>query len=91
MDNQIQAMAEQAAVQLDLVRDDWLGRSGVTGVDVGFIWDGAVMTDQVGIRVKVEKLLEPSDVPEGELFPRYLTGVRVQVREERPLGPQISP
>ena len=82
MENKTQVMVERADAQLESVRDNWLGRTGVTGIDVGFLWKGAVMSDQVGIRVKVQKLLEPADVPEGELFPRYLGGVRVQVREE---------
>lgn len=79
---------EQAKVELDRVRDEWLRRSGVTGIDVGFLWRGSTMTDQVGIRVKVEKLLEPEDVPEGELFPRQLGEVPVQVRQEVAPSPQ---
>jgi hypothetical protein len=79
---------EQAKAELDRVRSEWLRRSGVTGVDVGFLWQGSTMTDQVGIRVKVEKLLEPEDVPEGELFPRHVGEVPVQVRQEAAPGPQ---
>ena len=79
---------DRAKEQLEPVRDDWLHRSGVTGIDIGFLWQGSTMSDQVGIRVKVEKLLEPGDIPEGEVFPRYLGEVRVQVREESAMGPQ---
>lgn len=79
---------ERAKAQLEPVRDEWMGRSGVTSIDVGFIWEGTTMTDEVGIRVKVEKLLEPEDVPTGELFPHHLGRVRVQVREEAQPGPQ---
>jgi hypothetical protein len=79
---------ERAKSQLEPVRDEWMRRPGVTGIDVGFIWEGTRMSEEIGIRVKVERLLDLEDVPDGELFPRYLGDVRVQVREEAPMGPQ---
>lgn len=88
MDQSVKQQVEAATIELDNVRDEWMRRSGVTGIDVGFLWHGKTMSDQIGIRVKVEKLLEPEDVPEGELFPRHLGDFRVQVREEPRLGPQ---
>jgi hypothetical protein len=88
MSQSTEERVELAKAEFDRVRDEWMRRSGVTGIDIGFIWRGATMTDEVGIRVKVEKLLEPEDVPEGELFPRHLGGVRVQVREEPQPGLQ---
>ena len=60
----------------------------MTGIDVGFLWKDGMMSDQVGIRVKVEQLLAPEEVPEGELFPRYLGDFRVQVLEEAAPEPQ---
>ncbi len=81
---------ERAKAELEPIREEWLARAGVTGIDVGFIWDGARMTDEVGIRVKVERVLELADVPEGERFPRHLGAVRVQVRQEPAMGPQAE-
>lgn len=79
---------ERAKLGLEPVREEWMSRSGVTGIDIGFLWEGSTMTDQVGIRVKVEKLMEPDEVPDGELFPRFLGHTKVQVREEPEMGPQ---
>jgi len=81
---------EAAIAALDEVRNDWLKRTGVTGVDVGFLWKDGVMTDVVGIRVKVREVLEPENVPDGELFPQYHRDFRVQVLEEAPPTPQRS-
>jgi hypothetical protein len=88
MKSEREATVEEAIAQLDLVREEWLGRSGVNGIDVGLLWDGATMSDRVGIRVKVEKLLDRAEVPEGELFPRHIGGIRVQIREEPAPGLQ---
>jgi hypothetical protein len=79
---------ERAKLELETVREEWMSRAGVTGIDVGFLWEASTMTEQVGIRVKVEKLLEPEEVPNGELFPRFLGQTRVQVRAEPEIGPQ---
>lgn len=88
MSGSTEKQVELAKAELEPVRDEWMRRSQVTGIDVGFIWKGSTMSDQIGIRVKVERLLEPEDVPEGELFPRYLGDIRVQVLEEPGMVPQ---
>ena len=88
MDQSVKQQVELASAELEQVRDEWMHRSGVTGIDIGFLWQGKTMSDQIGIRVKVEKLLEPDDVPVGELFPGHLGEFRVQVREEPQMGPQ---
>ena len=35
------------------IEAEYLGRPGVTGVDVGYKWTNGVMTDQVVIRIHV--------------------------------------
>lgn len=90
MANDTNQHVEAAIAALDEVRNDWLKRTGVTGVDVGFLWKDGMMTDVVGIRVKVREILEPDDVPNGELFPRYHRDFRVQVLEEAQPTPQRS-
>lgn len=88
MDNDLPSHVAAAVAALDQVRQDWQRRSGVTGIDVGFLWEEGRMTDQVGIRVMVEKVLAPEDVPPGELFPDSLEGIRVQVRQHEGYAPQ---
>lgn len=90
MAKDIDKQVEEAIAALDEVRSDWLKRSGVTGVDVGFLWKDGLLTDVVGIRVKVQEVLEPEDVPDGELFPKYHKDFRVQVFEEARPTPQRS-
>lgn len=70
-----------ATEALDAVRRDWMSRHGVISVEVARRWIDGVPTDQVGIRVTVEKLLPPDQVPEGEAFPEDLQGVPVDLVE----------
>lgn len=63
------------------VVDDWFARRGVVSVGVARRWRGGVPTDEVGIRVTVERVLPRADVPEGEMFPDDIDGVPVDVVE----------
>lgn len=74
----------EAIAELDRVRGEWLSRTGVTGVDVGFLMTEDGLSDEIGIRVKVRKKLPPDQVLEGELFPPKLGRFPVQVTESRP-------
>lgn len=79
-----------AIAELDKVRREWLRRRGVTGLDVGLLWQGDLISREVGIRVKVEKKLDLRDVPAGELFPDHLGMFRVQVLEEAAPVPEAA-
>ncbi len=66
---------------LEAVREEWLRRDGVTAVDLGFKWRQGRMTDQLAIRVHVVKKKRTADLPAGELFPREVQGIPVDVIE----------
>lgn len=74
-----QTSAAQTA--LATVIDEWMSRRGVVSIEVARRWCGGTPTDEVGIRVTVERLLPPEHVPEGELFPRTLDDVPVDIAE----------
>jgi hypothetical protein len=76
IDPQDLARAERV---LDLVRDEWLRRPGVTAVDLGFKWSGGEMTDVVSLRVHVANKRDAADLSEAELFPREIDGVPIDV------------
>lgn len=65
----------------------WLGRPGVTGMDIGFKYVGGKRTGEVAIRLFVRKKL--ADVPSAERFPGLLGKHKTDVieREFTPLGP----
>ena len=65
-----------------------MARRGVVSVEVARRWRDGAPTDEVGIRVTVERVLPPDEVPEGELFPSSLEGFPVDVVEGRP--PQLE-
>jgi hypothetical protein len=75
---------EAAIAALDTVVDDWMRRSGVVSVEVARRWRGQQPTDEVGIRVTVERILPADEVPDGELFPGDVDGVPVDITEGRP-------
>lgn len=82
-------LTRAAQTALANVIDDWYARRGVVSVEIARRWRGGVPTDEVGIRVTVEQLLAPAEVPEGELFPGELDGVPVDIVEGR--APVIEP
>ena len=59
---------QEAIEQLDTVRREWLRRPGVTGVDVGFKISKGKLTDQVAIRVHVERKLPPEALAPHDVF-----------------------
>ena len=88
MSNQIsQSEVDAAIAELDKVREQWLRRPGVTGVDVGFRFKDFVMTDELAIRVRVRKKLPLDLLEEGEAFPERLGRFAVDVIESES-GPQ---
>lgn len=70
-----------AQTALAAVIDDWFARRGVVSIGVARRWRNGAPTDEVGIRVTVDQVLPPSEVPDGELFPGELDGVPVDVVE----------
>ena len=83
-----QESTEAAIAALDTVVDEWMRRRGVVSVEVARRWRGQQPTDEVGIRVTVERILPEHDVPEGELFPDDVDGIPVDIVEGRPPTPE---
>jgi len=71
----------QAEAVLESVREEWLGREGVTAIDLGFKWSQGQMTDQLAVRVHVVKKKREIELSAGELFPKELQGIPVDVIE----------
>ncbi|MDQ4082045.1 MAG: S1 family peptidase [Actinomycetota bacterium] len=63
-----ESQVEKAIGQLDSVRREWLRRPGVTGVDVGYKIRGDKLTDELAVRVHVERKLPPEALPAYETF-----------------------
>lgn len=59
---------EAAIEQLDRVRNSWLRRPNVTAVDVGFKIKEREITDQLAVRVHVERKLPPESLETYERF-----------------------
>ena len=73
-----------AEAALARVVDEWMARRGVVSIEVARRWQEGAPTDQIGIRVTVERVLPADEVPAGELFPSSLEGFPVDVVEGRP-------
>jgi hypothetical protein len=58
----------EAIEQLDKVRKSWLRRPGVTGVDVGYKISGDKLTDQLAVRVHVERKVPTDALEKHEVF-----------------------
>jgi len=71
----------KAEAVLESVREDWLGREGVTGIDLGFRWRRGQMTDQLAVRVHVVKKKREVELSAGELFPKEVQGIPIDVVE----------
>ena len=63
------------------VRENWMERTGVTAVDLGFKWSDGQMTDQLAIRVHVNKKRPLPELTEEEKFPKEVEGVPIDVIE----------
>lgn len=72
-----------AQTSLDSVVEEWMARPGVVSVEVARLWLAGDPTDDVAIRVTVERKRPIDDVPEAERFPTQLDGIAVQLVEGR--------
>jgi hypothetical protein len=70
----------------EAVKGAWLGRSGVTGMDVGFKYVGGKRTEDVAVRLFVRKKL--AKVAPTERFPKKIGKHKTDVieREFKPVG-----
>ncbi len=82
------AVVDAAIAQLDRVRESWLRRPGVSGLDVGYRITDGVLTDECAIRVHVERKLPPDALEPGVAFstsdePGFLGDFSIDVIEAR--------
>lgn len=75
------ATVEELVAVKSRVEAEYLGRPGVTGVDVGFKQVGGELTDQIAIRVSVEE--KRDDVPADQRVPAEIDGNPTDVLERR--------
>jgi hypothetical protein len=75
---------------LEMVREAWLQRPGVTAIDLGFKWSQGQMTGQLAIRVHVAEKKPFWELSPEELFPEEVDGVPVDVLEAT-YGIQLVP
>ena len=68
---------------LNRVRDEWLQRPGVTGIDLGFKWSEGHMTQTLAIRVHVSEKKLPKDLDPSHLFPKELDGIPVDILQAK--------
>jgi hypothetical protein len=71
----------EAEAELRKVRDDWLGRPGVTAVDVGFRYRDGRRTDEIAVRVHVRSREAVERLPAAQHFPEQLGSVPVDIIE----------
>ena len=76
-----QAEIAEATAELDKVRQNWLNRPGVTAVDVGYKIKDGQLTDELAIRVHVQRKLPPEALKEHDMFPKRLGRFSVDVIE----------
>ena len=80
-------VVEEAIAALDGVRREWLRRPGVTAVDVGFKIKGETLTDEIAIRVHVDRKIPVAELAKSEVFnetgktPKKVGGFPVDVIE----------
>ena len=72
------SIAELVAIK-ERVEAEYLARPGVNGIDVGYKVVGGVQTDEVAIRVHVEK--KKASVPKAQAVPASIDGVVTDVLE----------
>ena len=72
------SIAELVAIK-ERVEAEYLARPGVTGIDVGYKVVGGVQTEEVAIRVHVEK--KKSSVPKAQQVPASIDGAVTDVLE----------
>ena len=54
-------------------------RANVTGIDVGYKYDGGVRTDQITVRIHVREKIALEALTEAEVFPKEIDGVAIDV------------
>lgn len=54
-------------------------RANVTGIDVGYKYDGGVRTDQITVRIHVREKVPLEALSEAEAFPKEIDGVAIDV------------
>ena len=74
------SIAELVAIK-ERVEAEYLARPGVTGIDVGYKVVGGVQTDEVAIRVHVEK--KKDSVPKAQRVPASIDGAVTDVLERK--------
>ena len=84
-----QSEIDAAMDELNKVRRSWLRRPGVTAVDVGYKITDDELTDELAIRVHVQRKLPPEALSEHELLPERLGEFSVDVMEVQ-YGPQTA-
>ena len=57
--------------------------AGVTGVDIGYKISEGKKTDDIAIRVYVEKKKDTKDIPKNQLIPKEIHGVPTDVIERK--------
>jgi len=72
--NYSQSQLQQAYEQ---AREAYIEREDVTGVDIGYKYVGGRRTDDIVVRIHVEKKRE--SVPEAEMFPEEINGIPIDV------------
>jgi hypothetical protein len=70
------------------IADQWMARPGVVSVEVSRRWRDGAPTDEVGIRVTVDRTVPRGEAPSSDEFPSSLDGIPVDVVEGRP--PQLE-
>lgn len=61
------------------VEDEWLGKPGVTGIEVGYKYVNGQRTDEIAVRVLVEH--KSDTVPQQDRVPEAMAGIRTDVIE----------
>ncbi len=67
--------------EFERVKDAWLARESVTGMDIGFKMVAGQQTPQLAIRVYVREKLPPEQIPPREGIPQEVDGIPVDVLE----------
>jgi hypothetical protein len=80
---------KDAEAELARVRKEWLSRSGVTAVDVGYRITAGRMRDELAIRVHVRRKRPALELSKDEIFPAQLGRFGVDIIEAA-YGPQSA-
>ena len=70
---------ERARRVLDRVSPTWLGRPGVTGIDIGLRERSGELVDEIAIRVFVRSEQRRGERPDKDAFPDEEDGVPIDV------------